>query len=107
PVCQVIYPKPHFTSLNSASLRGTLSEGLLMFSSSDLSELVSAIRNCGDEERFVAACATMHSKATVDDVPQLRRLLEDDDALVREAAAWPISELVGPPALRDLLKAYQ
>jgi hypothetical protein len=34
-------------------------------------------------------------------------LLKDDDAFVREAAAWPVSELVGPPALRELLVAYQ
>jgi HEAT repeat protein len=34
-------------------------------------------------------------------------LLKDDDPFVREAAAWPISELAGPSVLGELLVAYQ
>ena len=34
-------------------------------------------------------------------------LLNDEDFFVREAAAWPVSELAGPESLDRLLMAYQ
>ncbi len=34
-------------------------------------------------------------------------LLNDDNFFVREAAAWPLAELAGTSALRELLVAYQ
>jgi hypothetical protein len=37
----------------------------------------------------------------------LLELLGDDDPFLREAAAWPISEIAGHTSLRGLLIAYQ
>lgn len=34
-------------------------------------------------------------------------LFKHEDALVREATAWPVSELIGRPAFSDLLHACQ
>ena len=44
--------------------------------------------------------------ASTEDLTRLLILLNDDDFFLREAAAWPISELAGPSSLRDLLIAY-
>jgi hypothetical protein len=46
-------------------------------------------------------------EATANDLQRLRELLSGGDAFVREAAAWPISRIVGAPAMRELLVAYQ
>ncbi|MEP6962220.1 MAG: hypothetical protein ABI995_09080 [Acidobacteriota bacterium] len=78
-----------------------------MFSASDWNQLETALRNPADLDTFVTAAARIHKEATFEDVSQLTVLLNDDDALLREAAAWPLSELVGTPVLRELLKAYQ
>ena len=49
----------------------------------------------------------MHIRtATKEDMPKLLTLLREDDAFVRESAAWPLSELGGVALLRDLLVAY-
>jgi HEAT repeat protein len=60
------------------------------------------------DNRSVAAAARLHKEATLEDVPRLLALLESgDNFFVREAAAWPLAELVGPRVLRELFRAYQ
>ena len=69
--------------------------------------LIAALRNVEQTVQACAAAEKLHKVATKEDVPKLLALLRDDDAFVREAAAWPLSELEGAPLLRDLLVAYQ
>src|SRR5262249_10736557 len=78
-----------------------------VLSAEAFSDLISSIRNWADSSKFEKACERLHREAPLEDVPRLMTLLKDEDALVREAAAWPVSELVGTSALRDLLNAYQ
>jgi hypothetical protein len=75
--------------------------------SNEWDSLISALRSSDDADRLVSAAERIHRDATLADVPVLMTLLQNADAFTREAAAWPISELVGPPALRELLTAYQ
>ena len=56
---------------------------------------------------YAKACEKIRREARHEDLPMLRSLLADQSALVREAVAWPIADLEGLPALRDLLVAYQ
>ncbi len=70
-------------------------------------EIVGALRNTDDIEGMVAAAQRLHKVATREDLLRLMELLKDEDFFVREAAAWPISELEGPSALQELLVAYQ
>ena len=58
-------------------------------------------------ETYAKACEAIHREASEADLPLLRVLLLDESALVREAVAWPIADLEGLPALRDLLIAYR
>lgn len=53
------------------------------------------------------AAGRLDRDATANDLRRLRELLNGDDAFIREAAAWPISRIVGAPAMRELLLAYQ
>ena len=70
--------------------------------------LVRDLRNVVvDVDVAVAASERLHRTATTEDMPRLRELLTDDSVFVREAAAWPLSELAGAAALPDLLVAYQ
>ena len=55
----------------------------------------------------VRASERIHRESTVEDVPNLLELLKSESFFVREAAAWPLAELVGPAALEQLLAAYQ
>lgn len=60
------------------------------------------------DDRCVAAAARIHAEAAMEDVPRLLGLLEKaDNFFVREAAAWPLAELVGAQVLPALLRAYQ
>lgn len=70
-------------------------------------ELVASLRQGEDVERMVAAARSLQSEATAEDVPKLVNLLEDENFFVREAAAWPLSELGRTEALPQLLRAYQ
>jgi len=70
-------------------------------------ELVAAVRDRNDIDGAVAACRSLQNEATMEDVPRLRELLRDDDFFVREAAAWPLSDLGIIEALPDLLEALQ
>ncbi len=53
------------------------------------------------------AATRLHKNASEEDVPRLRELLGDESFFVREAAAWPLTELAGPEHLHELLRAYQ
>lgn len=55
----------------------------------------------------VTAAQQLHKTATREDLPKLMELLNDEDSFIREAAAWPVSELAGPSSLENLLIAYQ
>jgi hypothetical protein len=70
-------------------------------------DLIQGLRGIDHADAAAAAATRLHKAATSDDLPRLTDLLEDDDFFVREAAAWPVSELAGPSALRELLVAYQ
>ena len=72
----------------------------------DWDELIRALRDTNIDQA-AAAAARLHKIATAEDLPRLLELLKDEDFFVREAAAWPVSELAGPSALAVLLAAYQ
>jgi HEAT repeat protein len=65
------------------------------------------LRNRDDTEVAVAAAQQLQEVATRDDLPKLMEMLNDEDSFLREAAAWPVSELAGPASLETLLAAYQ
>lgn len=70
-------------------------------------EIIAAL-DSRDVDTSVAAAARLQAEASIEDVPALLRLLrEGSDFFVREAAAWPLAELVGPKVLPELLAAYQ
>lgn len=73
----------------------------------DWDALVRDLRNIDDIDAAVAACERLHRDATEEDVPRLRALLNDGSFFVREAAAWPLSELAGAAAMPELFEAYQ
>ena len=73
----------------------------------DWDVLLRDLRNIDDIDRAVAACERLHRDATAEDQPRLGALLGDPSCFVREAAAWPLSELAGAAALPELFVAYQ
>jgi len=60
-----------------------------------------------DPDRMAAAAERLHHGATREDVPRLKELLDDESFFVREAAAWPLTELAGVDHLLELFRAYQ
>lgn len=70
-------------------------------------ELIEALRATDNVERAVAAADKLHKSAALEDLPRLVEILKDQDFRVREAAAWPVSELAGPAALPELLESLQ
>jgi hypothetical protein len=74
-------------------------------SEAEWTELLDALHDWTDSERAVAASAKLRRSATKDDVPRLFTLLKDESFFVREAAAWPLSDLGVTSALPDLLEA--
>jgi HEAT repeat protein len=73
----------------------------------DWAALVRDLRDVDDVDVAVAACERIHREATSEDLPGLRELLRDKSLFVREAGAWPYSEIAGAEALPELLEAYQ
>jgi len=69
--------------------------------------LVRDLRNDEDVDVSAGAYERLHRTAAAEDLPRLRELLRDESFFVREAAAWPLSELAGAAALPDLFVAYQ
>jgi HEAT repeat protein len=68
-------------------------------------DLTRALRDTGSLDGAVAAASTLQALASVEDVPRLLSLLEDPDFFVREAAAWPLSDLGCTDALPALIRA--
>ncbi|MEJ0084424.1 MAG: HEAT repeat domain-containing protein [Pseudomonadota bacterium] len=73
----------------------------------DWQRVVKALRDVASDDVAVEAAAELQAKATIEDVPRLIDLLNDDSFFVREAAAWPLSDLGVVEALPVLLDAYQ
>ena len=67
-------------------------------------QIVTDLRS-NDVERAVQAIYRLEKVANEAHLPQLRRLLNDDDFFVREAAAHPYARLLGVQALPLLLQA--
>ncbi len=79
----------------------------IMLDASAWTDIVAALET-RDVDANVAAAERLHAEASVEDVPKLLALLRDGhDFFTREAAAWPLAELVGPTVLRELFAAYQ
>lgn len=55
----------------------------------------------------VSACDRLKAAASLEDRDRLLELLKHHDFFVREAAAWPLAELMGPRVIEELLVAYQ
>ncbi len=70
-------------------------------------DITDALRDTRNATRAAQAAADLHEQATTEDVPRLMAMLNDSDFFIREAAAWPISELAGVAALPQLLVALQ
>jgi HEAT repeat protein len=70
-------------------------------------QLNEALRDVRDAARAAAAAKHLHETATAEDIPRLMEMLNDGDFFIREAAAWPLTELAGPAALPQLLIALQ
>ena len=74
---------------------------------SEWSRIEADLRNGTDLDLMVGAAERLHRAASSEDVGRLRELLADDDFFVREAAAWPLSELAGVSHLPALLHALR
>jgi HEAT repeat protein len=68
-------------------------------------ELVRELRDLSPGSRAVEAAAELQRTADEADIPRLLALLRDDSFFVREAAAWPLSDLGVTSALPELLEA--
>ncbi len=68
--------------------------------------LVTSLRNLADGNTAVTAAAEFQSAASLEDVPRLIQLLDDESFFVREAAAWALSDLGQVDLLPQLLTAY-
>jgi len=69
--------------------------------------LVEKLRNSSEINIAVDAAARLQSDASTDDIPRLISLLSDPDFFVREAAAWPLSNLGCVDALPALVRAQE
>ena len=69
--------------------------------------LIADLRSSDDWDRAVEAARTLGEVADQSRVPDLERLIEDDDFFVREAAAGPLCRLKGLDALPLLLQASE
>jgi HEAT repeat protein len=70
-------------------------------------DLVQALRDTGSGERAINAASTLKSAASAEDIPRLKALLDDESFFVREAAAWPLSDLGCIDALPALIRAQR
>jgi HEAT repeat protein len=68
-------------------------------------DLTAALRDTGSLDSALTAASTLKALASAEDVPRLLSLLEDPDFFVREAAAWPLSDLGCTDALPALIRA--
>jgi HEAT repeat protein len=68
---------------------------------------VDALRDVSDVDSAIAAAAQLQESASSEDIPPLVHLLSDRSFFVREAEAWPLSDLGRVDVLPELLAAYQ
>lgn len=68
--------------------------------------VVEALRDVDNIDSAVAAAAQLQACASTEDIPRLIELLADESFFVREAAAWPLSDLGRVDLLPQLLAAY-
>jgi HEAT repeat protein len=68
-------------------------------------ESVRELHDLRPGSRAVEAAAELQRTASEEDIPRLLTLLRDDSFFVREAAAWPLSDLGVTSALPELLEA--
>ena len=75
----------------------------------DNASWIRVVQDLGSEDinEAVRAAERLQKECTLEDVDRLLILLDHPDAFIREAAAWPLSELAGPSYLVPLLEAYQ
>jgi HEAT repeat protein len=71
----------------------------------DWEALLAALRDPTDMQGAVEAARTLQTHAASEDIPKLVGLLGDESFFVREAAAWPLSDLGATSALPQLLEA--
>ncbi len=69
--------------------------------------IVGALQDVSDIDSAVAAAAELQASASSEDLQRLVELLTDESFFVREAAAWPLSDLGRVDVLPQLLAAYQ
>ena len=74
-------------------------------SEAEWAEIVDALHDYAHDERAIAAARKLQQNARNEDVPRLLNLLRDESFFVREAAAWPLSDLGVISALHELLEA--
>src|SRR5438552_475829 len=74
-------------------------------SDSEWNDLIEALNDWKNVDRAVTAAQRLQRGSTVEDIPRLLLLLKDESFFVREAAAWPLSDLGVTAALPDLLEA--
>jgi HEAT repeat protein len=69
-------------------------------------DLLAALRDVGETDTAVDAAAALQARSTAEDVPRLIQLLSDTDIFVREAAAWPLSDVGCVEAIPHLVRAH-
>jgi HEAT repeat protein len=80
--------------------------GEIKMTDTEWEDIVVALRD-SNADIAASAAARLQKKASAPALPRLVALLDDEDSFLREAAAWPISELAGLSYVRELLIAYQ
>lgn len=78
-----------------------------MLSEQEWADLMRDLRNPDDADLALAASERLQQTSGLGDVSRLRELLKDESVFIRAAAAWPLSELLGPSGLPELFEAYQ
>ena len=73
---------------------------------SEFSEIVFNLKS-DDPEVVAEAAENLQARSTREDAPKLLELLNDPDFVIREAAAWSLSDFAGPEVLPNLLSALQ
>ena len=68
--------------------------------------LLTDLRDLQSPTAAVDAATALQKEATLEDIPRLLELLKDPSFFVREAAAWPLSDLGYTDALPELVQAH-
>ena len=65
-----------------------------------------SLRDFDSPGRAVAAAASLQAEASTEDISRLVSLLSDPEFFVREAAAWPLSDLGCVEAIPQMIAAH-